>query len=909
MDFNFENDLIVSIFLSFLPFFDVQFAGFEFPAVSSSLPITAKRKDKLLHWFRSLLADYANSYSNRIPASKMDKHISELIKDAKTISEKEAILVSISRFGLTSLFALSMSIAVLCNTYLHFQSLLNDKCDEIDVEGKREALQMIHFQFAKIYDLQHACQSIERLFRNLGSRGYAGRQKRSKKSKRRRVSKPSVSKTFQIQAESIAFHIRELLAKLFSSTEYVPKQLFWICLTDPSHDSFVISAVKNLKREETTQQILEVIKFRLNLIKHLVINPPHATQTATGSMVAERTALFREYIFRCLRLTSFLLPKLQLLQENTEHSEVVDGLVALVSGNIRLICCVLISKTVDDEITKTGDHYFAEVFGLYLSTFGAQEGLDNANEKANSRESFNLKDFEVLVASFQNHICGRHTSITSQLLETLSIFAARPGSKLLNRMIDIHWDATFLSEYANGEKQINSSTTPYALTEVLKSIARYKRQGFINAAIEEYSPLRVITKLMKHSYNKSLQRHEFLIHSMRRHWGLLVLSPGRFNLIANFLNTLLAKLTKYLRDIDDYLVGQQIDSNDKGSLSGDEDDDDEYLPPTTTTTSTVIHRPSIPSSSDFACLTSGSYPIYLDVLMRMTVSSIAFFSISEEMTNWKQSTTTSYIHHPVYELERMTITFGALFDLYKGKFHVFPKFLCSSITNISKCMLDVSVMKIQEYVEWRNCQPVLPLGEGDYKGFDVTSTTYLKKLLDTFGQYMIGPLREFCSAYSGSKSLARKNERTFEFLSRTSDRYSTGEVKTEDTLRRTAQVESEALTKVTEENSRTEQSSIMDESSHLELGQQGLQGEIINEIDPSLIRRRRSPRRVVQTHLTEKIEPSFTDDDDSFNENNDDTSSSASDAFGVSGNWGQGSDESDKEYDSEFFIDRFHKSS
>ena len=174
---------------------------------------------------------------------------------------------------------------------------------------------------------------------------------------------------------------------------------------------------------------------------------------------------------------------------------------------------------------------------------------------------------------------------------------------------------------------------------------------------------------------------------------------------------------------------------------------------------------------------------------------------------------------------------------------------------------------------------------------------------------MIGPLREFCSAYSGSKSLARKNERTFEFLSRTSDRYSTGEVKTEDTLRRTAQVESEALTKVTEENSRTEQSSIMDESSHLELGQQGLQGEIINEIDPSLIRRRRSPRRVVQTHLTEKIEPSFTDDDDSFNENNDDTSSSASDAFGVSGNWGQGSDESDKEYDSEFFIDRFHKSS
>ncbi len=171
----------------------MQFAGFEFPGVSSSSPITARRKEKLSHWFESLLADFEKSHNNRIPTSKMDKHISELIKSAKTMSEKDAILASISRFGLTSLFALSTSIAVLGNTYLHFQSLLNDKRDEIDYERKSEALQMIHFQFAKIYDLQHACQSIERLFRSLGSRGHAGRQKRSKKTKRRRLSRPSVA--------------------------------------------------------------------------------------------------------------------------------------------------------------------------------------------------------------------------------------------------------------------------------------------------------------------------------------------------------------------------------------------------------------------------------------------------------------------------------------------------------------------------------------------------------------------------------------------------------------------------------------------------------------------------------------------------------------------------------------------
>ena len=709
------------------------------------------------------------------------------------------------------------------------------------------------------------------------------------------------SKTFQIQAELVALCIRESLTKLLFSAEYIPKKLFWVCLTDPSHDSFVISAVKNLTQKKTMEPILEVIKLRLNWIKHLAVIRPHSSKTE------EWTERLGENLFRCLRLTSFLLRTFQSLKEDTEHSEVVDGLVKLTSENIRLTCSILISTRGDDIIYETRNHHFSTIFGLYLSTFGPQERLDNAVEGTTTSEPLNLEDFEILVTSFQDHICDDHTSVTSQLLETLSVFAARPGSELLDRMIDIHWDATFLSEYANGERQIYSTSSPFSLTEVLRSTSRYKPQGFINAAIEEHCSHRIITKLMKHNYNKSLQRHQYLVHSMRRHWGLLALSPGRFKCISKFLNTLLGELTKYLRDIDDYLIGQEVNSNENEAFADDEDDDDdEYLPPSTTTP--VIRKPSIPPSPDFACLTSRSYPIYLDVLMRMTVSSVALFSISEEMAKFKQDRTTSYIHHPVYQLERMVITFGSLFELYKGKYHIFPKFLDSSITNVSKCMLDVSVMKIQEYVEWRNCQPVLRLEESEFKGFDVASTSYLKKLLDTFGQHVVGPLREFCSAYSGSKSLARKNERAFEFLSQTSNRYNTGEIKTENIVRRTTHFESEALTKVSEDYSKTEQSSIMAELSHIGSGQEEFRGEIINEIDSSLIKRR-SPRRFPQSRPAENIDPSYSDDANSFLEDNEDTSSSASDAFGVSGDWGQDSEDSEKEYDSEFFIDRFHKSS
>ena len=145
-----------------------------------------------MNLLQSLFSSLGNSDNETISISRIEKQILEVIKGATTISEKEAVVNSVSQFTLALLFALSVSIAVLNHTYGHFKHLLGDEHDKKECDEKNEALQMIHYQFTKIYDIEKVCHLMERLFRNIGTRSRSGRQKGSKKAKRRKLNTTSV---------------------------------------------------------------------------------------------------------------------------------------------------------------------------------------------------------------------------------------------------------------------------------------------------------------------------------------------------------------------------------------------------------------------------------------------------------------------------------------------------------------------------------------------------------------------------------------------------------------------------------------------------------------------------------------------------------------------------------------------
>jgi len=149
--------------------------------------MTTARKEKLSNWAHTFFSSFGRSQASGAYSSRMDKLIIELVKGTKSKSEKEAFLDWTSRVTLTILFALSSSIAVLRNTYSNYEDYFDVGCDDLESDEKNEVLQMMHFQFMKIYELQQAYQFMTRLFRNFGSRRSIGVQKRSQKNKKRRL--------------------------------------------------------------------------------------------------------------------------------------------------------------------------------------------------------------------------------------------------------------------------------------------------------------------------------------------------------------------------------------------------------------------------------------------------------------------------------------------------------------------------------------------------------------------------------------------------------------------------------------------------------------------------------------------------------------------------------------------------
>mmetsp|Transcript_22899 Transcript_22899/g.48024 ORF Transcript_22899/g.48024 Transcript_22899/m.48024 type:complete len:703 (-) Transcript_22899:27-2135(-) len=691
-------------------------------------------------------------------------------------------------------------------------------------------------------------------------------------------------------------HLRGAITRFFHSARFIPSDVLWVSLTDSSHDALIISAVKNSQHGETLETILDVVQMRLNLIDHLattIASSPPVACINSEAIRKRNPRVIQQRVARCLRLASFLLLNLPTITETKGNHTSVETFVKLISEYLRLVHTILNSRTdIDHHESKTSNDDFVHFFNLYLSVIGSKQPLNSAIEHRATSNSLTVKDFKALVSLFQEHISNCYTSITSQILETVSIFAARSEPSSLNCVIEFHWNATFMSKYTNSVDHMGTFGPPFVLMKILKSLSRSSPYGYSNATAEERYTHQTIMKLMKDRFNKSGERHLFLIHSMSRHWALLALSPRKITLFASFLETLLGKLVEFLKDVDNCLVGQKTDS--KESAESSDDDDGEYIPPSASTLQ--VCKPSIPSFGIFMCLTSSSYPIFFDMVLRTAVSSISLFSFPEAMSRCKQPAAASYKLHPVYKLERMVAVYASLVKLYKDKFHIFPKFLLSTIINTSKSILDISLAKLQEYIEWRNYQPVVPPQDIDSRFIDPASTSFLKNLLDTFGIHVVGTLRVFCSVHSEStNALVRKVERTFAFLSQTSNRYNTGEIKTDNIVRDAPQGDQEGKDKILQ----SEHSTSAEESSEKELRAE-LQETMGIMLDSSLIRKRKSDRDFrplpVEDYAINGLE-----DQDSFINDDDESSSSGSDAFGVSGDWGQGDGNANEEYDSKLY--------
>jgi hypothetical protein len=135
----------------------------------------------------------------------------------------------------------------------------------------------------------------------------------------------------QLQADiDIASEQLQVIVPSFTDTvDFIPSEILWICLVDPTHDAVIIKAID---KEPDASSGMEmdylhiVVDVKLNIIKHLTaqirrlsILDSGGTTAASQFEKSELTGL-RPQLAQCLRLCSYLSLRLPRLRESDENA-------------------------------------------------------------------------------------------------------------------------------------------------------------------------------------------------------------------------------------------------------------------------------------------------------------------------------------------------------------------------------------------------------------------------------------------------------------------------------------------------------------------------------------------------------------------------------------------------------------
>jgi hypothetical protein len=179
---------------------------FEIPLIAVQSIAGSSREKRNVEAIQMEFAANKDFQNNTASASAgLEKHLIELIKGIKKHSTKVEVLRSVYRLAFSLLLALSLSAAVLTNTFDHFRRMLEGDSRERGQEDRKACYSLLEFQLLKIYDLKQKCRSMERIFHFVVTRN-------------RRVARRSLKKRTRSSRGKIQFvetSVRSLLFQVY----------------------------------------------------------------------------------------------------------------------------------------------------------------------------------------------------------------------------------------------------------------------------------------------------------------------------------------------------------------------------------------------------------------------------------------------------------------------------------------------------------------------------------------------------------------------------------------------------------------------------------------------------------------------------------------------------------------------
>ena len=137
-------------------------AAIEFPALvcPRNIETNTKKQKQALAWMKGLI--HQDEIRNEPTLGETRSGLVDAFSTVKEVAHLVPMFDSVLRVGLASLLGISLSFAVVKNSFKHFQSFASDQ----ESMGERiEVLRLIQFQMFKIYDLEAKCKSVETVMR------------------------------------------------------------------------------------------------------------------------------------------------------------------------------------------------------------------------------------------------------------------------------------------------------------------------------------------------------------------------------------------------------------------------------------------------------------------------------------------------------------------------------------------------------------------------------------------------------------------------------------------------------------------------------------------------------------------------------------------------------------------------
>mmetsp|Transcript_42184 Transcript_42184/g.101875 ORF Transcript_42184/g.101875 Transcript_42184/m.101875 type:complete len:1365 (+) Transcript_42184:2949-7043(+) len=830
---------------------------------------TTKKKE--LHDILKL--EMSRSISNlHTPSRSSEKALLEVIRSIKTDVDFLEIIHSMLRLTLSMIISQAISVAVINNTYGQYEAVLNDHKNAISKEAI-EALRLIHYQLAKLYDLRKRSKMMQKIIKAMISRKSGKRNGR----KRLKISRLSNNEMVQSAFEKVGIITRSLFCQ-------VRPEMLWNAVTDPIHDAKLIELLdpktESLSAPSTDGQLplLHIVEMRLKILDHLSLHFDHWKEVS-GKGVHQNIlkVIFgkgpRSMITRCLRLSSHLSMRLAVLAEGrhkmgerapgSDSESLDEKLTKLTASYFNLLSsATALLLEMQREQIEPQPMSFWNLLALFSSILRSKSPLQDEITVEDDGTRSSTGSLQRLISSFRSHlsIC-RSDLVRFELLESLSVFCIELGDDGISAMVDVS------SNFLHSKLKTSSSRShpPYSLRLATQRLIASVRDeaGDEKDLVQSLLGFNSRTGLLK-----SASRDPSTTFGMLRHWGLVVLSSRQSAQLDRYMHQLLSNVTRFLGDVSDLTALQEETEGPEETADKATDEDGEYMP---RSGPHRIKTVDIPATSSIPGLSVDSFVVYFELTLQMIVASTAVFSVSSEWGDDEEQ-------HPFDRLTRLFDVYGSSIGMYLQKCNAFPPQTLQVIVKSSRDMLKSAILKVRSCMLWRNLQPVVLVHEIEDEKDDVASPRHLKRLIDSINSNVVAQIQSMC------KELPRLE--TFKGYS------SLQKLKS---LRAQAErVQAELLS--TSSVHHLSDSQYDQESDTLEGGASGKRrrhtdGTVANDLWPQ----NQSPRKRQRTTIS--LPPGFNemqrDGISLSSEQSQDSSysSNGSRSFGASGNWGEDSDE------------------